>query len=512
MTTTTDGDGNYTFTGLWAGTYTISEVNRQGWVQTYPTNFGSYFVTLGCEENKTGYDFGNLDSLYLGSYRSFKAESLALSHDLKGKHLPIEAKNSHSDFCAKFVNAETSATAKLEIFWKMEVVLTSLVSSKAATIELINGKPNSTRLTFAVSLQPGDSVTLCGTTRKARPQMMNKWWWVFANSSLSAKKKEGTFTFNTLRLPMPNAMNAIQVVGKGLRVGLGGAHSIVHSTYKDVIKSLIEIRAKTERQHIGAPSCLNRFTNGKLMKKEKKYLTPTEGQNRLFAKAVALKVNILSSQAGVTPSGFGGLIYDDGTGAANPFNNLTLYQIAAKIDSFMTQDTCDMLPSLGSLTAGDLDDMLGLINASFSGPIDTLRFGGGVRFKPVRSLTDVPYLRYDTSTTARQEWIEMASYEEVPSEFMVAQNYPNPFNPSTNLSFVISHSSLVTMKVFNVLGQEVARILNQEALEAGEYEYEFNATDLPSGIYFYRLEAQTLDDDGVASETFVSVKKMILMK
>jgi hypothetical protein len=102
--------------------------------------------------------------------------------------------------------------------------------------------------------------------------------------------------------------------------------------------------------------------------------------------------------------------------------------------------------------------------------------------------------------------------QEVPNQFQLFVNYPNPFNPSTNLSFVISQSSLVTLEVFNVLGQEVARILNQEALDAGEYEYEFNATDLPSGIYFYRLEAQTVGDDGIGTETFVSVKKMILMK
>ncbi|MBI5216319.1 MAG: T9SS type A sorting domain-containing protein [Ignavibacteriae bacterium] len=510
MTTTTDGDGNYSFTGLWSGTYTVSEVNRQGWVQTYPTNFGSYFVTLDCEENVTGYDFGNLDSLYLGSYRSFKAESLALSHDLKGKHLPVEAKPTHDDFCATFLNTETDTVTKLSIFWKTEIVLATIVSSKTATNDYINGKPNSLILTFTEPLQTGDSVTVCGKTRKPKLQGMNKWWWHFSNGKLSTKKKVAPIT-NTLRLPMPNAMNAIQVVGKGLRVGLGGAHSVVHSTFKDVIKSLIEIRAKTERQHIGAPSCLNRFTNGRLMKKEKKYLTPTEGQNRLFAKAVALKVNILSSQAGVTPSGFGSLMYDDGTGAANPFNNLTLYQIAAKIDSFMTQDTCDMLPSLGALTAGDLDDMLGLINASFSGPIDTLRFGGGVRFAPVRSLTDVPYLRYDTSTTARQEWIEMSSYEEVPEEFTVYQNYPNPFNPTTNFEFRIADFGLVTLQIYNLLGQQVSTVLEREALEAGDYEYEFNATNLPSGIYFYRINVESVDDDGVV-QTYSNVKRMVLLK
>ncbi len=89
----------------------------------------------------------------------------------------------------------------------------------------------------------------------------------------------------------------------------------------------------------------------------------------------------------------------------------------------------------------------------------------------------------------------------VPSAFALAQNYPNPFNPSTTLSFSIPNSSIVVLKVYNLLGQEVATLVNDK-LNAGTYTAQFNATGLASGVYFYRLEAGT----------FVEQRKMILVK
>ena len=75
-----------------------------------------------------------------------------------------------------------------------------------------------------------------------------------------------------------------------------------------------------------------------------------------------------------------------------------------------------------------------------------------------------------------------------PSSIVLEQNYPNPFNPTTTVSFVISHSSLVSLKVFDVLGRKVATPVNEQ-LSAGTYKQIFNAEDLSSGVYFYRLTA-----------------------
>ncbi|MBI5476615.1 MAG: T9SS type A sorting domain-containing protein [Ignavibacteriales bacterium] len=91
---------------------------------------------------------------------------------------------------------------------------------------------------------------------------------------------------------------------------------------------------------------------------------------------------------------------------------------------------------------------------------------------------------------------------EKPFEYSLDQNYPNPFNPTTTIKFTLQEELNVTLKVFNTLGQEVATILNNEFLEEGEHEIEFNAGSLASGVYFYRIDAGS----------FIDTKKFILIR
>jgi hypothetical protein len=85
--------------------------------------------------------------------------------------------------------------------------------------------------------------------------------------------------------------------------------------------------------------------------------------------------------------------------------------------------------------------------------------------------------------------------------YKLSQNYPNPFNPSTKITFSIPEEGLVSLKVFNILGEEVAALLNEQ-MKTGVYEVDFNAANLSSGIYFYTIKANS----------FTSTKKMILIK
>lgn len=88
-----------------------------------------------------------------------------------------------------------------------------------------------------------------------------------------------------------------------------------------------------------------------------------------------------------------------------------------------------------------------------------------------------------------------------PSEFILSQNYPNPFNSSSVIKYSIPKSSQLKIKIFNTLGEEIETLVNEEKL-AGIYELTWNAVKLPSGVYFYRLQAGD----------FVETKKMILLK
>jgi hypothetical protein len=100
------------------------------------------------------------------------------------------------------------------------------------------------------------------------------------------------------------------------------------------------------------------------------------------------------------------------------------------------------------------------------------------------------------------EYSNIVEVEEgVPEKFSLKQNYPNPFNPSATISYSISELSFVTLKVYDVLGNEIKTLVNEEKV-VGNYEVEFNATRLPSGIYFYQLSAGS----------FIQTKKMIMLK
>jgi photosystem II stability/assembly factor-like uncharacterized protein len=88
-----------------------------------------------------------------------------------------------------------------------------------------------------------------------------------------------------------------------------------------------------------------------------------------------------------------------------------------------------------------------------------------------------------------------------PSEYSLHQNFPNPFNPSTTISFSIAKSGLTKLSVFNYLGQEIA-VLKNETMQAGRYEFLFDASNIASGVYYYKLTAGD----------FTDTKKMILVK
>lgn len=89
----------------------------------------------------------------------------------------------------------------------------------------------------------------------------------------------------------------------------------------------------------------------------------------------------------------------------------------------------------------------------------------------------------------------------IPNAFSLGQNYPNPFNPATKIAYTIPSNGLVTLKLYNILGKEVATLVN-EVKSAGKYDVTFNGSSLSSGVYFYRLE----------SGNFVDTKKMFLLK
>jgi photosystem II stability/assembly factor-like uncharacterized protein len=103
---------------------------------------------------------------------------------------------------------------------------------------------------------------------------------------------------------------------------------------------------------------------------------------------------------------------------------------------------------------------------------------------------------YDGST-----WIDQNTGKTYPNKLSLSQNYPNPFNPSTKIKFTLPNAEKVKIDLYNTLGQRVEILLDQQ-MKAGHHEVKFNAENLSSGVYYYRIEAGEFQD----------VKKMVLLR
>ena len=98
--------------------------------------------------------------------------------------------------------------------------------------------------------------------------------------------------------------------------------------------------------------------------------------------------------------------------------------------------------------------------------------------------------------------------ETKPSIFELLQNYPNPFNPKTVIRYSLSVNSLASLRIYDVLGREIARLVDGRQ-EAGWYTVSWDARNVPSGVYFYRLQAVSINNPG---NRFIQVRKTVLLR
>ncbi len=231
--------------------------------------------------------------------------------------------------------------------------------------------------------------------------------------------------------------------------------------------------------------------------------------NPLAQEFAVFKLNMLSSQQKVTPESLYALTYvKDG----NLWSGMTLYEMMKNIDTVLTYYTTKKFPDgdsayVGSPKLESLRKTLQEINGAFDTTIalangDSVVANQGLKFPGIIGINTVSFLkRLPTSKVFVFENGEERE-KSLPNEFTLLQNYPNPFNPQTAIGFSLLAVGNVTLKIYNVLGQEVATLLNNEQMEEGMHEVQFDASRLSSGVYYYRLQAGA----------FTEVKKMVLMK
>lgn len=435
-------------------------------------------------------------------YRSFLPESL-VSLDVKGK-LPKAAKRKPRGGYWEFKLAHNKPQPIREMHIQFNVdVIKEKVTSTPSPFGTMYGEKK--KLTFlSGSWQANDTIIIKGYSSKGKPQLIKKIW--FGSTSVTPVTDIKPY-FEYLELPMPNydnlitemfAANAFQSDG-GLLIGTKRTDApknfgwVLIAKPKDVQKSL----RTGLLLHTHKPKFFSHFIDMKSFIGAQKSLPPTKQNNKLFAELVALKLGITASALERTQVGFGELIYDN---PGNPLHGLMVKQIFESASAAMTSRTGD---------STNFYNVVRQINLAFNGKFDTSKFSQRTELKNIRYLTDVPYLRFNPEVPLERITPVENYWTEIPSAFELYQNYPNPFNPSTTIEFTLPEDAMVTLKVYNVLGQEVASLIDHELYTEGRNDVEFDAGKLSSGIYFYRLTADCLDE---GSALFTQVRKMLLLK
>ncbi|TAK61669.1 MAG: T9SS type A sorting domain-containing protein [Bacteroidetes bacterium] len=325
-----------------------------------------------------------------------------------------------------------------------------------------------------------------------------------------------------LGIPLPNLHN----VGKemfgvgqrgafpsGLRIGVSqgvrGGGSVIHFKYKDVQKSLAQETPGGFALHTQGPRCFDSLGDGTQMTYRERSLPVDKQNNKLFSEALTLRLNITASVLGKFPAGLGELTYRNQAQPDNPFNGMMVREISGKADTMLS---CQPLAGNTPATLDDLYETIRAINGSFrtDGRLDTISFYRRTRLTGTKRLVDVPYLSATPGVVAQTVSIEEDVTDEtadVPEQVALYQNYPNPFNPSTVIRYQLSVHSVVTLKVYNMLGQEVTTLVDGMQ-DAGFKTVEWDASNLPSGVYSYRLNVESRD----GMLTYTDVKRMLLIK
>ncbi|MFN0159113.1 MAG: InlB B-repeat-containing protein [Bacteroidota bacterium] len=292
--------------------------------------------------------------------------------------------------------------------------------------------------------------------------------------------------------------------------GVGAGYSAVQRTLED----------KTGT-HDDQPRGLDVIPRGSgslffLLIGEKRSLPPKRHNNPLLAEMIALKVNIAASQLGKTPAGLGELIFSQPGHIAD---GMPIRELSRFTDSLMTYWRGRAFSDYDSLHSA-----IYRINRAFPGPLDTISWKGSgqLMLNGAVSVGSVPFLQSSpapptilirtTDETESDDEFDDEEFQDAtgaPIAAKLYQNYPNPFNPSTTVTFALREPSLVSVRVYDMLGREVSTLLMEEDLDEGEHTAEFAADGLASGVYFYQIDARSVETGSLRT---VATNKMVLMK
>jgi hypothetical protein len=436
------------------------------------------------------------------SYRTFSQQDLAEKKAKPGRILRTQV-------CFTFHNTTDSIMNGLYARFNSEIV--SFQDSGGFTSFSI-GRKHKAFEASGRSILPGDSVSVCLTVRKKSPGThANAWWWMIDGSIAGGKHRDLFPTVDNQVINEPNGGYVLDYLYRkvvtrpaGLLVGIPDPSDVGWIRFMKADRKYFP--------HTGLPRCFDYLATGlggqRSFVGERKNLHVKRHNNHLLGELHALKLAIIANDRGATEpldsvaTLFGDLLYSDSANSSDPFNGMTVRSIAHLADSALT--FCSGFPSQ---TYSDLDNCIARLNSAFDGAyiarsLHPLVLAGTV------DLGSVPFLHLNPAVAPNARTLQGGDITgDLPDGFALYQNYPNPFNPTTSIDFSLPVSGFVTLKVYNLLGQEVATLLDNVFMDEGEDGIEFDATDLSSGMYMYRISVT-----GQESQKYSAVRHMMLVK
>ncbi|GEM_PF-2322718 len=528
--------GVITLANLGDGSYTINEADSAGWIHLGQVINGvpvggtsNTYIAVVVDGQAVTVNFVNAPPAYSKLFRSFRADSIALDRDNFGKLGKFVKRKADKVHVKLVITAPKHATG---FTLKFSMPFTGKIYNDLAKTILLDSMVAVKEKSVTTTVDSLEQFQIDGVGSKGKPITTSVIWATSPRTTKVDYKLPNLYILNQPKNPMPNRVNALAETytfggfgASGMLIGRDRTTPVDSSKYygwllapkyTDVLKTLIV--PKTLQMHVGGPSGItNYITNSKPILKKQKTLPPTKFDDVLLANMIALKLNIAASGLGKIPLGFGELMLNDSASYAgigqNFLNGKMTRELAYYGDSIL----------MGYYSAGahvyaedsvfkTLNRAVARVNAAFEGKLDTNYFQDSLVFKGTRPLIDVPYLKVNPSIVPARIVPLATTFMEAPSTYELYQNYPNPFNPTTTISFDLPEQAFVTLKIYNMLGQEVATLIDHEQMDDGTQEILFNANNVASGVYFYRIIAQGFDEDGINTNTFATVKKMLLVK
>ncbi len=528
----TDTNGFYCFDNLCAGEYCVVEEHRPGWQQTWPLSPPFYHVTISDSQTVMGLDFGNKKKCIL----------IWITHDTVG--VTHGAVLTAADVLPAPYPWPVSIRYSPDMGGSWEPIFDGMLYDNINPIPLcrpgtysivrkqvVNYTFDRIYVNDTLRAEGGDSalVTLPDTNSSATVVFLNVYTpdTTVRYRTFTADQLAGADQVKPIKRPgrnkpvvMPNTANIIDEIYKqksGLLVGVPGQINAAgkEKAYLQPAKQADVYKTFTMKglTHTMKPRGFD-FINGKPLLKRQKSLPPTKFNDALLANLLALQVNIAASLTvpPKTPAGFADLVYDNGEN--DPLSGLTIAGIAEYANDLMTNWEFHDSTQFSALNA-----TVQMINAAFAKPLpfdmnDTITWmTGKLQLRGSTALVDVPFLKQVSGTTPASGKLISPPPPQEPDAYTLYQNYPNPFNPTTTISFLLADPAYVTLTVYDVLGRQVAVLVDHQIMDAGTQEVDFNAEALSSGVYFYKLTAHAIPaEEGGTGRTFIDIKKMLLLR